>query len=478
MAENFFETIFLKRNSYQEEQFKKLTKKNTEQYKMLEKGLQGEKEIEYHLTKSNIGMYVLRDINLEFDGMTAQIDYIVITSKHCYFIECKNYSGNVKVDDSGNFTITKRYGRRFNSQGIYSPIRQVEAQLDVFLKICLNNQDKTKELLNGIRFKNYFKTLVVFTNAESILRINKAPEDIKDRVLKVDNLIRIIEQDQKESTDKKLDKEQMENIGNYFLEINKERKITDNKHIENDPDIIKKKVKSRNDNKIKKIVFAVFLFYLAYVIYFYSFGNGILKVESKLSTEQVGYINDLKDAYNSSKINGFEIVHTNTCKQISEIFNKKINCNRFPMYVNFIDDTNITIKKNFNCYRLKYNKDTKKIESITKEYIAYDSDHKCDGLPIGNYDWDNNNEYFQKIGGHEKIREMAIYAYNNNAFVTNYYDGNHMIERGTSQMNFTKYSMSIDMFFSGLTGRGYSISSDTTREKTNEMCEALYYLGK
>ena len=148
------------------------------------------------------------------------------------------------------------------------------------------------------------------------------------------------------------------------------------------------------------------------------------------------------------------------------------------MYVNFIDDTNITIKKNFNCYRLKYNKKTKKIESITKEYVAYDSDHKCDGLPIGNYDWDNENEYFQKIGGHEKIREMAIYAYNNNAFVTNYYDGNHMIERGTSQMNFTKYSMSIDMFFSGLTGRGYSISSDTTREKTNEMCEALYYLGK
>ena len=274
MAENFYETIFLKRNSYQEEQFNKLTKKNTEQYKMLEKGLQGEKDIEYHLTKSNIGMYVLRDINLAFNGMTAQIDYIVITSKHCYFIECKNYSGNVKVDDLGNFTISKKQGRYFHSKGIYSPIRQVETQLDVFLKICLNNQDKTKELLNGIRFKNYFKTLVVFTNSESILKINKAPEDIKDRILKVDNLIRIIEQDQKKSTDKKLDRSEMEKIGNFFLEINRERKIKEN-NVNNKEKVSQETPKKKHS--ILKILGILFILLIIYDIYFYSGGYNLIK---------------------------------------------------------------------------------------------------------------------------------------------------------------------------------------------------------
>ncbi|MDO4996630.1 MAG: nuclease-related domain-containing protein [Bacilli bacterium] len=480
MAENFYETIFLKRNSYQEDEFKKIVNKNTEKYKSLEKGLEGEKEIEYHLTKSNIGMYVIRDVNIEYDGMTAQIDYIVITSKHCYFIECKNYSGNVKVDDSGNFTVTKKYGRRFHSQGIYSPIRQVEAQLDVFLKICLNNQDKTKELLNGIRFKDYFKTLVVFTNSESILRINKAPEDIKDRVLKVDNLIRILERDQKDTTNGKLTKEQMEKVGKFFLEINKERKVKDTKQIVTNND-------TRKMSPIN-ILLCIYLLVVGFGISYYSYiyypthNKHNNKVDDStqgvFTNNQLESINDLKAAYDSSINNGFELIHTNTCKQVSSIFDGSVNCNRLPMYVNFIDDTNLTIKKDFTCYKLKYDKKTKKIETISKEYIAYDTEHKCDGTPIGFFDWDPENEYFKQIGGYEKIREMAIYAYNNNSFVTNYYDGSHMLERGGIPNNYTIYKMKVDMFFSGLTDRGYSIKSDTTRDKTNEMCEALYYIGK
>lgn len=45
MTENFFETIFLKRNSYQEEHYNLIdkNKKNSNEKRLIEKGLQGEK---------------------------------------------------------------------------------------------------------------------------------------------------------------------------------------------------------------------------------------------------------------------------------------------------------------------------------------------------------------------------------------------------------------------------------------------------
>lgn len=49
-------------------------------------------------------MYVLQDIYIETeDGRGAQIDFIVITEKITFFIECKNLVGNIDVDSKGNF---------------------------------------------------------------------------------------------------------------------------------------------------------------------------------------------------------------------------------------------------------------------------------------------------------------------------------------------------------------------------------------
>ena len=69
--------------------------------KLCELGLKGEKEIEFELKNSNIGMYVLHDINMKYEDLTAQIDYIVITPASMYFIECKNLVGNIRVNSRG-----------------------------------------------------------------------------------------------------------------------------------------------------------------------------------------------------------------------------------------------------------------------------------------------------------------------------------------------------------------------------------------
>lgn len=49
-------------------------------------------------------MYVLQDIYIETeDGRGAQIDFIVITEKITFFIECKNLVGNIDVDSKRKF---------------------------------------------------------------------------------------------------------------------------------------------------------------------------------------------------------------------------------------------------------------------------------------------------------------------------------------------------------------------------------------
>ncbi|MBS5937919.1 nuclease-related domain-containing protein [Clostridium sp.] len=55
----------------------------------------GEKNIAYELKNSNMPMYVLHDVTLEIDDLSAQIDYIVVTRKRTFIIECKNLIGNI-----------------------------------------------------------------------------------------------------------------------------------------------------------------------------------------------------------------------------------------------------------------------------------------------------------------------------------------------------------------------------------------------
>ena len=74
----FKDTIFLKENSDLQDRYDALIKLKNEYPKfealyeelyIVKKGLEGENEIKYQLSKSNLGLYVLRDINIECDGL-------------------------------------------------------------------------------------------------------------------------------------------------------------------------------------------------------------------------------------------------------------------------------------------------------------------------------------------------------------------------------------------------------------------------
>lgn len=265
--ENFNKPIVLKDDSSLDKKIE-LSKRrmSADELSKYERGSQGEKELLYHLNKSNIGMYIMRDINLSVDNMSAQIDFIVVTSHHCYFIECKNYnSDKIIIDSNGNFEIRNKHGNRYERKGIKSPLSQVKDQLTVFKRICLNNEEKVKQLLSKTRFNDYFKELVVFTNSENRIDNTKAPIDMKYKVLKADNIIRQIEYDSSHYNGIRLSQEDMIAIADFILSNNVDISNTSNvKADESFIDIIFNEIKT-----LFKNAFFVFLVVILYIIFMY-----------------------------------------------------------------------------------------------------------------------------------------------------------------------------------------------------------------
>ena len=132
-SNKFTDTIFYKKDSELEQQIKALKEVQkiypneisiSKKLTLCELGLKGEQEIEFELKNANIGMYVLHDINIKYEDLKAQIDYIVITPAKVYFIECKNLTGNIIVNSKGEFIREWYFQGKKIREGIYSPLTQ------------------------------------------------------------------------------------------------------------------------------------------------------------------------------------------------------------------------------------------------------------------------------------------------------------------------------------------------------------------
>ena len=139
-------TVFLKENSDVKEYIEKMErlkedasdeirKKIEKQISYARYGEAGEKNIAFQLKSSGIDMYVLHDIFLTIDDIPAQIDYLVITRKHIYVIECKNLYGNIEIDNKGTFIRNFQINGKWVREGMESPITQNERHLLVLKEL-------------------------------------------------------------------------------------------------------------------------------------------------------------------------------------------------------------------------------------------------------------------------------------------------------------------------------------------------------
>lgn len=233
------EIIILKESNSAEEHLAKLeellpratgkVKENIQKEIILTKaGIDGEKKVLYELKNSNMDLVVLQDICIRAkDGREAQIDFVIVTSKLMILLECKNLVGNIEIDSKGNFSRTIQYGKRYWKEGIYSPITQNERHMEV-LKECKSEEwNAVMGAMVRISFSSFHKSLVVLANEKTYLNDRYAKKEVKEQVIRADQLIATIRRMNAESKLPKSTKKEMLGFGEKcWREIRAKEKIT------------------------------------------------------------------------------------------------------------------------------------------------------------------------------------------------------------------------------------------------------------
>lgn len=189
----------------------------------LQYGIKGEENIAFELKNSHYDMYILHDLFLEQDGLTAQIDYMIMTKYTTYVLEAKNLYGNITVDSKGNFIRSAYFHNHTFKEGIYSPITQNQRHLELIKQMRLNEKNNfiTKKIFKDNFYKNY-KSLVVLTNPKTILNDRYAPKDIKSQIIRADGLVKYIKDFDATRKDYKQSLKDIEALANYFLSCHKD----------------------------------------------------------------------------------------------------------------------------------------------------------------------------------------------------------------------------------------------------------------
>lgn len=221
--------VFLKEDSEAEKQLAVLkslpqTPEIEQEIKLVEAGIYGEKQIRFELENSHIPMYVIHDLFLEHNGLTAQIDYLIICHKCQYVIECKNLYGNIEIDSNGNFIRNFNYGKYYKKEGIYSPVTQNQRHLELIRQI-IADRSWVKKFAVQVGFEDLWKSAVVLSNPKTVLNDKKAPKNIKNQVLRADQLISFIKKCESESKEMSSSESAMKETAESWLADNKPNRV-------------------------------------------------------------------------------------------------------------------------------------------------------------------------------------------------------------------------------------------------------------
>jgi len=155
----------------------------------LQAGIIGEDRILYELKNSHMDMFVLQDLYLEHDGLTAQIDFLVLTLQRYFIIECKNLYGDIEINNKGDFI--RSFGGR-KREGIYSPITQNQRHLELIRAMRRANRGLALNLLLDRDFDDLYRSLVVLANPKTVLNDRFAKREVKEKIIRADQLIATI----------------------------------------------------------------------------------------------------------------------------------------------------------------------------------------------------------------------------------------------------------------------------------------------
>ena len=192
---------------------------------MIKAGIYGEDNLLFELKNSHLPMYILHDIYITHGDLSAQIDFIVVTRKITYIIECKNLLGDIEIRNNGDFIRNFKYNGKTIKEGLYSPITQNERHLQLIRQKRAENKGTLNKLIFEKYFDSFNRAIVVLANPKSVLNDRYAPKEIKKHVIKADQLVRYIKETNDASKESSYSDKEMESLANLFLEMHEERNI-------------------------------------------------------------------------------------------------------------------------------------------------------------------------------------------------------------------------------------------------------------
>lgn len=182
-------------------------------------GILGEETILYELKNSHIPMFVLHDLYLEHGGLSAQIDFLIVTRRRNFVVECKNLYGDITINNAGDFVRTAWR----KQEGIYSPVTQCARHLELIKQI---RSDERNNVLTKAMFEHYFyenyRSVVVLANPKTVLNAKFAPKEIKKQVIRADQLIAFIKKVNDEKDAENCFEADMEKLAQFFLNLHRE----------------------------------------------------------------------------------------------------------------------------------------------------------------------------------------------------------------------------------------------------------------
>lgn len=136
--------------------------------KILKSGEQGEKDSAYFIDfyyKDSPNWAIIHDLRIEYSGLTAQIDHILINRfLDFYILETKHYAKGIKITRHGEFLVSfqKEY------VAIESPIEQNKRHIKI-LKNLLHGEDILPKRL-GISIRPHFLPYILVSPKSRVIR--------------------------------------------------------------------------------------------------------------------------------------------------------------------------------------------------------------------------------------------------------------------------------------------------------------------
>ena len=142
----------------------------------------GENKVLDELKYSFYPMHIFKDISINIGEFQCQIDFVILTKKAMYLIECKNTKSNVKIDKTGSFYLINE-GKKNRT---FSVLNQIERQ-----KMILEQLDL------GVEIKE-MHPIVVYANEETGIEIEDKDALRGIDVINLDRLNSLIREKEKD----------------------------------------------------------------------------------------------------------------------------------------------------------------------------------------------------------------------------------------------------------------------------------------